>query len=266
MSRRGTALQLSGRRANNPPPHQAEAPARGASVVKAARHRRVRDLRDRTRSRRPEPPPPAAVADARARAAAARPEPAPDLTVRPVTQTPTEAIDYAVADERLRRAARRDRALSARDREPVSHAEVPDPRRRDVRALEADRPREGRELDPPAVRRRAGRQPAPEGPPAALRGRRAARPARAARARGPRSPWSALRLHAPATGRTVATVLASSAGNDMLHAGFQWLCAGANTQARRPAEPAQPRTPSAVQPRERLVDVSARPRTAPTCA
>ena len=40
----------------------------------------------------------------------------------------------------------------------------------------------------------------------------------------------ALRLHAPATGRTVATVLAASAGSDMLHAGFSWLCTGANTR------------------------------------
>jgi hypothetical protein len=49
--------------------------------------------------------------------------------------------------------------------------------------------------------------------------------------------WSALalvalRLNAPRTGQTVATVLAASAGNDMLHAAFQWLCAGANTQQR----------------------------------
>jgi hypothetical protein len=33
-----------------------------------------------------------------------------------------------------------------------------------------------------------------------------------------------LRQHAPATGRTVSTVLAVSAGNDMLQAGFSWLC------------------------------------------
>ena len=57
--------------------------------------------------------------------------------------------------------------------------------------------------------------------------------------------WSALalvalRLHAPATGRTVATVLASSAGNDMLHAAFQWLCAGANTQERKAASAPEP--------------------------
>jgi hypothetical protein len=49
--------------------------------------------------------------------------------------------------------------------------------------------------------------------------------------------WSALglvalRLHAPSTGRAVATVLAASAGNDMLQAGFSWLCAGATTNER----------------------------------
>lgn len=38
----------------------------------------------------------------------------------------------------------------------------------------------------------------------------------------------ALRLNAPAPGRTVATVLAASAGNDVLQAGFSWLCAGGN--------------------------------------
>jgi hypothetical protein len=53
--------------------------------------------------------------------------------------------------------------------------------------------------------------------------------------------WSALglvalRLHAPSTGRAVATVLAASAGNDMLQAGFSWLCAGATTN-ERPATP-----------------------------
>jgi uncharacterized protein DUF1360 len=62
--------------------------------------------------------------------------------------------------------------------------------------------------------------------------------------------WSALglvalRLHAPQTGRTVATVLASSAGSDMLHAGFQWLCAGANTQGREATGPVPPRLSSA---------------------
>ena len=67
--------------------------------------------------------------------------------------------------------------------------------------------------------------------------------------------WSALalvglRLHAPRAGRTVTTVLAVSAGNDAMQAGFSWLCARANEQsasrrqrgaladpARRRAEP-----------------------------
>ncbi len=48
--------------------------------------------------------------------------------------------------------------------------------------------------------------------------------------------WAALalvglRLHAPATGRAVTSVLAASAGNDFLHSGFNWLCARADTQA-----------------------------------
>ena len=48
--------------------------------------------------------------------------------------------------------------------------------------------------------------------------------------------WSALalvglRMHAPRAGRTVTTVLAASAGNDALQAGFSWLCARANEQA-----------------------------------
>ena len=46
--------------------------------------------------------------------------------------------------------------------------------------------------------------------------------------------WSALalvglRLHAPATGRAVTTVLAASAGNDFLHTAFSWFCARAST-------------------------------------
>jgi hypothetical protein len=39
-----------------------------------------------------------------------------------------------------------------------------------------------------------------------------------------------LRVHAPATARTVTTVLAASAANDFLHSGFSWLCARATTQ------------------------------------
>jgi Protein of unknown function (DUF1360) len=48
--------------------------------------------------------------------------------------------------------------------------------------------------------------------------------------------WSALaliglRLHSPAAGRTVTTVLAASAGNDALQAGFSLLISRANAQA-----------------------------------
>ena len=45
--------------------------------------------------------------------------------------------------------------------------------------------------------------------------------------------WAALgvvglRLASPPAGRTVAAVLATSAGNDFLHAGFSWLCGKAD--------------------------------------
>jgi Protein of unknown function (DUF1360) len=51
--------------------------------------------------------------------------------------------------------------------------------------------------------------------------------------------WSALalvglRLWAPSTGRTVTTVLAASAGNDMFHASFSWLCGQANRAKQEP--------------------------------
>jgi Protein of unknown function (DUF1360) len=42
----------------------------------------------------------------------------------------------------------------------------------------------------------------------------------------------ALRLHAPASGRTVATVLAASAGNDLLQSTFSWLCAHATAEQK----------------------------------
>ena len=56
--------------------------------------------------------------------------------------------------------------------------------------------------------------------------------------------WSALalvglRLHAPRAGRTVTAVLATSAGNDALQAGFSWLCARANEQAATASTSAQ---------------------------
>jgi len=58
--------------------------------------------------------------------------------------------------------------------------------------------------------------------------------------------WTALalvglRLHAPATARTVTTVLAASAGNDFLHAGFSWICRLSDVTP--PAAPAPPGGP-----------------------
>lgn len=55
--------------------------------------------------------------------------------------------------------------------------------------------------------------------------------------------WSALglvalRTHSPAAGRTVSTVLAASAGNDLLQAAFQYLCAHATTERRAAQDPA----------------------------
>jgi Protein of unknown function (DUF1360) len=48
---------------------------------------------------------------------------------------------------------------------------------------------------------------------------------------------TALRLHAPGAGRVVSTVLAASAGNDMLQAAFQWMCAHATTEQRVAEDP-----------------------------
>jgi hypothetical protein len=42
----------------------------------------------------------------------------------------------------------------------------------------------------------------------------------------------ALRVHSPAAGRTVSTVLAASAGNDLLGAAFSYLCAHANVEQK----------------------------------
>jgi hypothetical protein len=150
--------------------------------------------------------------------------------VRPVTQTPTEAVDYALltsAYGALLGAA----ALSARDREPVGRSEVPILAAATF-ALSKLIVHEKVEswIRQPFVDEEAGRR--------RPKGRRlryaVGELLTCTRCTGA---WTALalvalRLHAPATGRTVATVLASSAGNDMLHATFQWLCAGANSVSR----------------------------------
>jgi hypothetical protein len=142
--------------------------------------------------------------------------------VRPVTQTPTETVDYAAlttAYGALLGAA----ALSARGREAVPRAEMP------ILAAATFA------LSKLIVHEKAEswiRQPFVEEQPGDRRpkGRRlryaVGELLTCTRCTGA---WTALalvglRLHAPATARTVTTVLAASAGNDFLHAGFSWIC------------------------------------------
>jgi hypothetical protein len=158
--------------------------------------------------------------------------------VRPVTQTPTEAVDYATLSL-LYGSLLGATAVNARGREPVPYGEVP------LMAAATFA------LSKLIVHEKVEswiRQPFVDEQP----GRRRPKGRRLRYAVGElltctrcTGAWSALalvalRLHAPATGRTVATVLASSAGNDMLHAAFQWLCAGANTQERNAGADPQP--------------------------
>jgi len=155
--------------------------------------------------------------------------------VRPVNQTPTEAIDYAAltsAYGTLLAAT----AISARGRKGVEHVEVP------VLAaatfalskLIVHEKVESWIREPFVDEQGDNRRP---------KGRRlryaVGELLTCTRCTGA---WTALglvalRLHAPATGRTVATVLAASAGNDMLQAAFQWLCAGASSRSERAAPP-----------------------------
>jgi Protein of unknown function (DUF1360) len=151
--------------------------------------------------------------------------------MRPVTQTPTEAFDYAALSSAygaLLGAA----ALSAREREPVPRGEVPLLAAATF-ALSKLIVHEKVEswIRQPFVDDAAGKRP---------KGRRLryaiGELMSCTRCMGA---WSALglvglRLHAPRAGRTVTTVLAASAGNDVLQAGFAWLTARANTAATAP--------------------------------
>jgi Protein of unknown function (DUF1360) len=148
--------------------------------------------------------------------------------VRPVSQTPTETADYAVLTA-VYGALLGGVGVTARGREPVAHKEVPVLAAATF-ALSKLIVHEKVEtwIRRPFVDERGdGRRP---------RGRRlryaVGELLTCTRCTGA---WSALalvslRLHAPATGRTVATVLAASAGNDMFQAAFSWLCSGANAQ------------------------------------
>jgi hypothetical protein len=150
--------------------------------------------------------------------------------VRPISQTPTEAADYAVlsATYGLLLAGT---VVSARDREPIPRAELP--------ALAAATFTLSRLIVHEKVETWIRRPFVEEAP-----GGRRPKGSRLRYAVGEllsctrcTGAWSALalvglRLHSPAAGRAVASVLATSAGNDFLHAGFSWLCARATTQER----------------------------------
>jgi hypothetical protein len=155
--------------------------------------------------------------------------------VRPVAQTPTEATDYAALTT-VYGALLGAVAVTARGREPVPRSEVP------VLAAAAFA------LSKLIVHEKVEtwiRQPFVEeqGDRKRPKGRRlryaVGELLTCTRCTGA---WTALglvalRLHAPEAGRTVATVLAASAGSDMLQAGFSWLCAGANTREAEAAVP-----------------------------
>ena len=163
--------------------------------------------------------------------------------MRPVAQTPTEAADYAVLTT-VYGALLGAVAATSRDCEPVPRAEVPVLAAASF-ALSKLIVHEKVEtwLRQPFVDERAdGKRP---------KGRRlryaVGELLTCTRCTGA---WTALglvalRLHAPEAGRTVATVLAASAGSDLLHAGFSWLCAGANTRGRDTETPIELRRSAA---------------------
>jgi hypothetical protein len=146
--------------------------------------------------------------------------------MRPVSQTPTETSDYAILSATYG-ALLAGTAISARGREPIPRAELP--------TLAAATFTLSKLIVHEKVETWI-REPFVEDGPRGSRpkGRRlryaVGELLSCTRCTGA---WSALalvglRLHSPATGRTVATVLAASAGNDMMHAGFSWLCSRAN--------------------------------------
>jgi hypothetical protein len=156
--------------------------------------------------------------------------------VRPVSQTPTEATDYAILSAAYGTLLA-GTAVSARGRAPIPPAELPSLAAATF-TLSKLIVHEKVEtwMRQPFVEERAGdRRP---------KGRRlryaVGELLSCTRCTGA---WSALalvglRLHAPQTGRTVATVLAASAGNDLLQATWSWLCARANTPQEQPPQAA----------------------------
>jgi Protein of unknown function (DUF1360) len=154
--------------------------------------------------------------------------------MRPVSQTPTEVTDYAALSA-LYGTLLGTTALVSRHRPPIPGAEVP------VLAASKLIVHEKVEawLREPFVEERPdGRRP---------KGRRlryaVGELLTCTRCTGA---WTALglvglRLYAPSAGRTVSSVLAASAGNDLFQAGFTWLCSRAN-DGKDPSPRSAPRT------------------------
>lgn len=155
--------------------------------------------------------------------------------MKQVEQTPTEAADYAALSA-LFGSLLAALAYSAREREPIPHAELV-PLSAATFALAKLIVHEKVEswLRRPFVEETSdGERP---------RGRRlryaVGELLGCTRCVGA---WSglglvALRLHSPAAGRTATTVLAASAGNDLLQTAFSLLCARATAARDRDAEP-----------------------------
>jgi len=147
----------------------------------------------------------------------------------PVTETPTEPHHYALLSAAYG-SALAGVALAAREREPIPHAELV-PLAAATFALSKLVVKEKVEtwVRTPFLEESAnGRRPRGRGLRFAI-----GELLSCTRCTGG---WAALavvglRLHAPATGRAVAAVLAASAGNDFLHSTFSWLCARADAQA-----------------------------------
>lgn len=158
--------------------------------------------------------------------------------MKPVDQTPTEAADYA-AISALYGSLFAALAYSARDREPIGHGELL-PLSAATFALSKLVVHEKVDawLRAPFVdESAAGTKP---------RGRRlryaVGELLDCTRCMGA---WSALglvalRLHSPAAGRTATTILAASAGNDVLHSAFSLLRARANAAQEAAAEQPRP--------------------------
>jgi hypothetical protein len=153
--------------------------------------------------------------------------------VDPVERTPTETVDYALLSA-LYGALLAGAAATGRRREPIPTAELP--------ALAAA----SFALSKLGVHEKVEswiRQPFVHEDGRRPKGRRlryaVGELLTCTRCTGAWSALSltALRLHAPAAGRIVSTVLAASAGNDMLQASFSWMCAHATTEQKVAEDP-----------------------------